>query len=251
MRVAHPGSSPDFGASTRLAKLLQALSARGLRETVALVKKNLAHELRWHLDTAFDRKHGTRTSGIVELNGLGIGSDNVRYGVYYEPTPTKVFLRIVNALGVRHEDFAFYDFGSGMGRTLLLASSFPFREIVGIEFSEILHRQAVENIAIYRSRAQRCSYIRSICLDATQFDLPKHDSVLFFYNPFEGPVMREVLTSIQQSYAAHPRKVVLIYYNPQWAHLIDEIGFPPNKRSLALPYDFSRSIQRKVVIYSN
>jgi hypothetical protein len=188
---------------------------------------------------------------VFYLQELDIHSDNVRHGVYYEPTPTKVFLEILNGLGIRYEDFAYYDFGSGMGRTLLLASSFPFREIVGIEFSERLHRRAVENIGIYRDPAQRCSSITSLCLDATQFALPPQAAVLFFYNPFEGPVMKAVLANIQRACADHPRKVVLIYYNPLSADLIDELGFLPHKRSLSLSHDYSRAMQRKVVIYSN
>lgn len=88
-------------------------------------------------------------------------------------------------------------------------------------------------------------------MDATQYVLPKHDAVLFFYNPFEAPVMKRVLANVQRSCAEHPRKVVLVYDNPLSAHLIDELGFLPHKRSLPISHDYSRSIQRKVLIYHN
>jgi len=237
--------------SSRLNRLWQSLRTVGVGPTVGLIKKTLLYEFRWYLDGAFDRKYGTRTSGQYYLQELDIGSENVRHGVYYEPTPTKVFLEILSGLGIRYEDFAYYDFGSGMGRTLLLASKFPFRDIVGIEFSEKLHRQAIENMRIYRDPAQRCFSITSLCLDATQFALPPQAAVLFFYNPFEGPVMKTVLANIQRSCAEHPRKIILIYYNPLSADLIDELGFLPCKQSVRLSHDYSRAMQREVLIYSN
>lgn len=113
--------------------------------------------------------------------------------MYYEPTPTKVFLEIVGRLAIRYEDFAFYDFGSGMGGTLLLASTFPFREIVGIEFSETLHRRAVENIGIYKDPARRCSAIKSICMDAPRSSL--------------GPSHRRAWISAPPAQPAHPARL--------------------------------------------
>lgn len=237
--------------SSRLGRLWQSLRTEGVGPTAGLIKKNLLHEFRLYLDGSFDRKYGTRTSGVFYLQELDIASENVRHGVYYEPTPTKVFLEVLSGLGIRYEDFAYYDVGSGMGRTLLLASQFPFREIVGIEFSEKLHRRAVENIRVYRDPAQRCSSITSLCLDATRFVPPPRAAVLFFYNPFEGPVMKAVLANIERSCAEHPRKIILIYYNPLWADLIDELGFLPHKRSVPISHDYSRAMQRKVLIYSN
>lgn len=216
--------------NSRLGRLWQSLPRAGVGTTAGLIKKNLLHEFRWYLDGSFDRKYGTRTSGVFYLQELDIDSDNVHHGVYYESTPTnKMFLEILNSLDIRYEDFAYYAFGSGMGRTLLLASNFPFREVVGIEFSERLHRRAVENIRIYRDSGQRCSSITSLCLDATQ----------------------SVLANIQRACAEHPRQIVLIYYNPLSADLIDELGFLPHKRSLPISHDYSRAMQRKVVIYTN
>lgn len=236
---------------SRLSKLVCSVRTTGLTHTIKLLKKNLLHEFRWYLDGAFDRRYGTRTSGIRELQTLGISSENARHGVYYEPTPTKIFLEILGGLGVRYEEFVFCDLGSGMGRTLLLASTFPFKEIVGVEFSETLHRQAVENIRVYRNRAQRCFAVRSMCLDAVHYALPADPVVIFFYNPFAPPVMRKVLANIRQSLADHPRPMQLIYYNPLSAHLIEELGFLPHRRALSLSHDYSRAIQRDAVVYHN
>jgi predicted RNA methylase len=42
--------------------------------------------------------------------------------------------------------FSFVDFGSGKGRVLLVASHYPFREVVGVEFSPELQKIAEGNI---------------------------------------------------------------------------------------------------------
>jgi len=43
-------------------------------------------------------------------------------------------------------DFIFIDLGSGKGRTLLMASDYPFRRIVGVELLLALHQIAQENL---------------------------------------------------------------------------------------------------------
>lgn len=40
------------------------------------------------------------------------------------------------AKSVPLQDYDFLDFGSGKGRTLLMAASFPFKKITGVEFSK-------------------------------------------------------------------------------------------------------------------
>jgi len=216
-----------------------------------LIAKNALHRARWHLDGAFDRRHGTTTTMVIALSTLDISSENVKHGVYYEPTPTGVFRQIMRTIQIRHEDFIFCDLGSGLGRTLLLASDHPFRAIVGVEFSPTLHRIAEENIRVYRSRRQRCFEVRSICEDATAYEIPAEPTVFFLYNPFRPPVMRQVVGNIRASLDRKPRQTVLIYYNPLSAHVIDELGFLPHKREVRLRYDVTREIQRRVVVYRN
>jgi hypothetical protein len=145
--------------------LFQSTRDRGFLETVRLIPKNLAHVFRLRYDGCFDRKFGTNTGGTVELINLDIGSENVKYGVWYEPTSALIFNHILAKLprtvGLVYEDYVYVDYGSGKGRTLLLASEFPFAEIIGIEFSRELCSVAKNNIEIYRSKRQKCKKIRS------------------------------------------------------------------------------------------
>jgi SAM-dependent methyltransferase len=99
----------------------------------------------------------------------------------YQPTEPALFEQMMstlreqqrqNALDVRQ--FTFLDLGSGKGRTLLMASHYPFRRIVGVELLPALHRIAQENLAAYKNDDQQCFALESICEDATTFVLPRN-----------------------------------------------------------------------------
>ena len=80
---------------------------------------------------------------------------------------------------------SFVDNGSAKRRLLLVASHFPFREVIGVEFSRELPEIAERNIAIYRDPEQRCRNIRSVRIDACEFRLPGTSLVCYFCNSFD------------------------------------------------------------------
>ncbi len=174
------------------------------------------------LDREFDSKFGVNTKAYISLDKLEIASGNAKYGNPYQPVRPPEFDEVINCIRIRHEEFFFIDFGSGMGRALLLASELPFKRIVGIEFSQQLHQTAVENIYKYKSGSQKCRDIELICMEATQYPIPKEKAVFFFYNPFKGEVMAKVLDNIQKSLEENPREVFILYYDPLWLELVEQ-----------------------------
>ena len=76
-------------------------------------------------------------------------------------------------------DFTFLDLGSGKGRTLLMASDYAFRKIVGVELLQSLHQIAQENLLKYKSDSQKCFVLESVCADATDFPLPDGGLVVY------------------------------------------------------------------------
>ena len=87
-------------------------------------------------------------------------------GGQYQPSEPALFREIIGSLPVTPDGFTFIDLGSGKGRTLLMASSFPFRRIIGMELLEELNGIALQNIARYHSDEQRCFAIESHAGDA-------------------------------------------------------------------------------------
>ena len=173
---------------------------------------------------SFDARHGTDTSTFADLDGLAIASENKRHGERYQPSPVHSLRQVLRRLGIRHADFSFVDFGSGKGRTLLIAGELPFKRVIGVEFSAELHCRAEQNIARYRRRT--ASEVTAVHADATRFDLPPGDLVLYFFNPFAHAVLQQVLANINAALRAQPRTVILVYlYLPDEAWLAPLHGF--------------------------
>ncbi len=172
-------------------------------------------------DKLFDLKHGVNTGGIIQLRDLSIASPNAAFGCYYEGFDPKLFNKILGEMEIKHENFVFVDFGSGKGRVLLLASEYPFKKIVGVEFSPELNRIAQNNIRKYRSASRKCRDVESVCQDAVSYSIPKEPAVLFLANPFGEEVMSPALANIQKSLEESPREIFIIYAHPRLDHLME------------------------------
>jgi SAM-dependent methyltransferase len=157
----------------------------------------------------FDRRYGVDTQLDVNLSDVSIDSPNKHRGARYHATPPVAFKRALKRLKVNLADYTFVDFGSGKGRTLLLASDFPFKRIIGVEFGKELHQHALSNIARYK--AKHHSQIESIHADATQFVLPDGPLVLYFFNPFDGIVLEQVLANIRHAATRSKRRIFILY----------------------------------------
>jgi hypothetical protein len=173
----------------------------------------------------FDRTFGVDTAHEVDICDLAIESPNWEFGVRYEPTAPERFIEMVGSLPIKYEDFTFIDVGSGKGKVLLMASEMPFKRIIGIEFSPMLNRIAQNNISRYKSPTQICTSLESICIDAIDYAIPPEKIVFYFYNPFHGCVLSEVLKNIEKSLIDNPREILVVYYNPVHKDLFDNSQF--------------------------
>ena len=176
------------------------------------------------VESQFDARYGVDTVEIVPVSNLDLRVDRQAEAVFYEPTPIMEFGYVVSRLGIRYEDFVFIDVGSGKGRTLMLASWFPFQKITGVELSPKMHAIAEENILKFPKR-KACSDISSRCEDATSCELPNKPLVLFLFNPFHGRVLEQFLEHVKHSIDKHPRRVILIYANPKHRTIFEDSGW--------------------------
>src|ERR1700723_1974788 len=146
----------------------------------------------------------------------------------YQPTESVLFHEMIAALCAQacfdFRDFAFIDLGSGKGRTLLMASDYPFRRIVGVELLPALHRIAVENLGQYTNTAQKCFAREAICGDANDFPFPYEPLLVYMFNPLPESGMRRVRANLEQSLRRHPRPVYVLYHNPLLEHVLREGG---------------------------
>lgn len=142
----------------------------------------------------------------------------------YQPSDPALFHASIRSLEIDYGQFQFIDLGSGKGRTLLMASEYPFQRVVGVEAVPALHRVALENIRRYKSETQKCFALESICQDARDFQFPSAPLVVFLFNPLPEPGLRAVMANMRTSLRAHPRALYVVYHNPLLEHVILEGG---------------------------
>jgi SAM-dependent methyltransferase len=154
----------------------------------------------------FDASMSVDTDGIIQPWDLEVSSANHIYAVKYEPTPTDIFSRAIEALRIDCSQFTFVDLGAGKGRVLLLAGRYAFPKILGVEFApklaQVAHRN-IENSGL-GGRAE------VVCIDAIEFDLPKENLVVYMFNPFAF----EVMTLMLPKFERHKQSLYVIYCNP-------------------------------------
>jgi SAM-dependent methyltransferase len=145
------------------------------------------------IDNRFDRRHGTRTGGVLGPRRLGIRAPAGRFGVRYQAIEPAVFRRALEPLASQIDfgRFTFVDLGSGKGRALLLARELGFKEVVGVELSPVLADCARRNLEAAGAEGARVD-----CQDAAEFAYPPGDLVVYLFHPFRGVVFRRAIENL-------------------------------------------------------
>jgi hypothetical protein len=210
--------------------LRHSLANRGLIRTVAVLPGKVisrfmqgsAVEKQAFLLHPFDAEFGTDTGGLIHAEELrdGRGRKSI-YNTAYYATPPSLFQQALARLEVDFERFTFVDLGAGKGRTLLLASNFPFRQVIGIEYARELATVASQNISRYHPSSRLCQEVRCILGDACDFAFPPGPLLIFMWNPFVGAVFERVLANLEDSLRREPREVYLVYLKPDCAQRLN------------------------------
>jgi SAM-dependent methyltransferase len=189
----------------------------------------------WERTHPFDRAHGTDTSGVVSADALPPDEASRVHAVCYAGSQPGV-LRAALAMLPAVSHCTFVDLGCGKGRALLVASEWPFRDIVGVELSPALAAVARRNAARIAALHPGRPAIRVVVGDASTFPLPAGDLVIFLYHPFDAELVARVVSGIEAALAAGPRRIHVIYYNPVAGDCFD--ASPQLRRHFAgmLPY---------------
>lgn len=214
-----------------LARLRYALRRHGPVGFIWLVGYNLVYYIArrdcnvdrpTHSDV-FDRKYGTDTRGVREIGTLDVvDAPAARYAVRYDPSSPELVRTQLAKLKIDYRRFTFIDFGSGKGRVLMVAAGFPFKEVIGVEFSRELHEIAVKNITRLPRSETRAGGVRSIHCDAGTYEPPHSDLVCYFYNPFAPLVMSAVVARLAALHAHCGYRVVVIYVDPQHSEIFEK-----------------------------
>lgn len=168
------------------------------------------------LGLSADRSHDYRHSGGIHLEN------------------------VLNHLNITHDD-AIVDFGSGKGGALVTFAKYPFSKITGVELLPDLVAIAERNFKILN-----ISNVTMVVSDAADFtDLGEYN-YFYFYSPFPRSVMASVIHNIQDSLLKQPRRVHLIYCNPEFHDLLEQN--PPFRMTGEFYHD---QLRLPIYVYSN
>lgn len=194
-------------------RLVAAVRGRGIRRT-AQSFGDLAE------DAFFDLRYGIKTIGISQLVEFEITSANREKGTWYQPVRVRHLRRLLDRIPMESKT-GFVDFGSGKGRALFVAHLCGFQEAVGVEFATELCERADENLRKFEASTGKKSGVSTVHLDAAEFEVEPEHTVFYFYNPFDGDVLAEVLSTIEKSLHSAPRTAWLLYSNPVHCDLVE------------------------------
>jgi predicted RNA methylase len=194
-------------------QLIRILREEGAGSIMRKVHRRLSNSCTLDL---FDERHGIDTSREVSLFELDIQSPRRMEGTRYQPSPVDVCHQLFTSLPVRYQDFTFIDLGAGKGRVLMVASQFPFRRLIGVEFA----RELVE---IARSNLRRTGCNAEIVhADSAEYEFPWDNLILYLYYPFGPEVLHSVLKSVHKISAT--REVYLLYLNAKNSSCVEEFA---------------------------
>ena len=145
---------------------------------------------------------------------MDVDSPTREHATAFQAVYPQPFFDVMRQLPLDFERSVFVDLGCGKGPHILLAAGYPFREIIGVEFSPALHRIASDNLSRYRG-PRRCQRITLHCGDAIDFEIPSEPGVVFMYNPFDAKVMAHVAANVDRSLREYPRQLFVVYFNPK------------------------------------
>lgn len=192
----------------------------------------------WRRQHPFDRQHGTDTSGYVGADDiLARASSSLKIFPYCGSQPSILRRALAGLPPVAGATFV--DIGCGKGRPLMVASEFPFADIVGVDISRELLEVARRNAALIRQRFPERTPIRAIERNALEV-LPENQRlVISLFNPFPREVGEQLLKGLEKRLADGRTQMFVVSYNPVWASVLD--ASPAFTRYSAELYAYDRS----------
>jgi SAM-dependent methyltransferase len=194
------------------------------------LKNGLKERVRAWEDWWFDTTRHVQTSGLVGRPAASKIVGEIRDSHIYGP------VRVANAHaalrdlplggagGGDYSQYTFIDMGSGKGRVLFAAAEYPFRKVIGVEFSNALHDDALANLKRYNYRGRRCADIEAVHADARDFEFPDDNLVIYLFNPFGPEVMGRMLANLERSLEKHPRHVIVVMLWPDHSDVVERMA---------------------------
>lgn len=188
------------------------------RSIIQFIVRHTNGNEQWNRRHPYDQANGISTHGYVPgwLLGSGAMSDAnnsgyagcqpscIREGLSSIPNPAR---------------FSYLDLGCGKGRSLAIATEFPFRRIIGVEIAPEIVTVAKSNASILARRYPNRTVAEVIAGDASRVSFPDGDLVVFLYHSFGKSLLELVVSRLLEAKAGC--EVFFVYENPVNGSVLD------------------------------
>src|SRR5215211_9528844 len=104
--------------------------------------RGAARRLRRLAERRLEQNYGVSTGDYIYLEDLGLSTDN---RIWHHASDWMGLRAALRRLSPGRRD-VFVDYGSGLGRAVLVAAGFPFRRVMGVELSTEMTDRARANV---------------------------------------------------------------------------------------------------------
>jgi SAM-dependent methyltransferase len=174
----------------------------------------------WDRGHPFDHEFGVDTLGIVAADQITQDQRLAAQIVCYAGSQPSIVRAGLAALGPM-EEYTLLDFGCGKGRAAIVASEFPFRQVIGVELSPVLAATARSNAAIIAERFPERPSITVMNANVLEFVLPAGKLAIFAYHPFGAEILAGVVRRLEAALGAETPHIFFVYDNPVHADVLD------------------------------
>lgn len=182
------------------------LRRRGVWRTIKISLFEVYYEYRLGADTAY----------VIPRQQLDGDKDALIHATDYFPSSYLVLHEAFSSVSSECRDAVLIDYGCGMGRALMFASTLPFKRIIGVELSDLLCSAAKDNLErLYRKTRKLTPSWSVVNIDAREFAVPDDASLIYLFNPFDAEILAKVISNIVESVRKTRRRCTIIYANPQ------------------------------------
>ena len=209
------------------------------------VKKYLDHApFARKLYTVWDRMHpidvqyGIDTIGVLSAGEISSDKKLIPQITIYAGSQPSIVRTSISALG-SIEDYTFIDFGCGKGRAMIVATEFPFREVVGVDLSPALAATARVNAAKVAKQFPDRPRVTIAEANVIDFPLPSGKLAIFAYHPFGADVLARIVRNLEAALAADTPHVFFVYDFPVHSEILDASPAFTRYYAQEIPYDKS------------
>lgn len=111
----------------------------------------------------------------------------------------------------------FVDLGCGKGRAVFYMARQRIKKVIGVELDEDLLAVAGKNLRTFRGGRAPVELVHA---DAARYRFTD-ENIIFINNAFGHETLEKVLAHLRDSLAAAPRKIIILYLNPEHKNVMD------------------------------